>query len=663
METSDGLPPPLDGASGRYIAERELGRGSSGITYLCRRVSDSAPFVLKELRLSMIEEWKSLDLFEREVATLRTLDHPGIPAYVDAVLDREQGRFALVQEYIDGRTLDEVAKASESLSQDQFRAYLRDALEVLAYLHARLPPVVHRDIKPRNLMICEGRLFLIDFGAVRLAFTESTTTTSVGTFGYMAPEQIRGRAEPASDLFSLGMTFICLATRRQPENLPVDPESGQIDPRSLLSLPQELSELLLAMIEPGLRNRLGSATEALARLDPKAVATVEPPAAPRQRPRPGNTLRRPARILGVLLALVFTGGYIASRIADEGEIRTLGGWFSGHGSSLASIQLTLLGDAYGIHSLWVHALAFSPDGEVLASAADDELILWRVDDGELLQRADDDQRLIHVAFSSDGESLVGVDGNGKVSVYDPETAQLRRTLSTPSIASDDLGEGHFRVADLWVGSSSEIRVVGLLEPPYVAQGETPRAGAVAENTMVVVDPLAASLLTSTPLRDWRNFNTGALSPDGNRVALAGTLANEAADARYPLVAVDVATGRQLLSTSSSREIREITFASDSELISLDYDGLYRWDLDSGERLGSLGTFDAYYDAHLIVSPARARIALSSYNGIVLVDQGSGDRLGVREGHTRAVHSLAFSPDGSILASGGSDQLIKLWSVP
>lgn len=663
MGTSEGLPPPLDGASGRYIAERELGRGSSGITYLCRRVSDGAPFVLKELRLSMIEEWKSLDLFEREVATLRSLDHPGIPAYVDAVLDREQGRFALVQEYIDGRTLDEVAKASESLSLGEFRAYLRGALEVLAYLHARLPPVVHRDIKPRNLMIRDGRLFLIDFGAVRLAFTESTTTTSVGTFGYMAPEQIRGRAEPASDLFSLGMTFICLATRRQPENLPVDPESGQIDPRGLLSLPTELSELLLAMIEPGLRNRLGSATEALARLDPQAVTTIEPPAAPRQPRRRGSSLRRPAVVLGVLVSLVLTGGYVASRIPAEGELRTLGGWFSGHGSTFAAIQETLLGDSYGIHSLWIRALAFSPDGALLASSAGDGIILWRVDDGAILARQDDDA-MLQLRFSSDGESLVGAQSSGRIHFYDPETAELQRVLNAASIASDDFGRGSFRIVDLWAGAGPAVRVAGFVEPPYDPP-ESPRPkGAPSEYRMVVVDPVAGKVLASTELPAWRNFNAGALSDDGERVALAGNLSTEDPDPEHPLVVMEIATGRLLLSTSTPRDIRGVSFNENgSELLTLDYDGLYRWDLDKGERVGNLGSFDTYYDAVITMSPASERVALAGDDGSAIVDLRTGNRLAHYDESSWRIQGLAFSPDGSILASGGSDQLIKLWKVP
>jgi serine/threonine protein kinase len=670
---------PLDAPSGRYVPEHELGRGASGVTYLCRREADGARFVLKELRLDMIEEWKSLELFEREVATLRSLDHPAIPSYVDAVLDRERGRFALVQEYVEGRTLAALIDAGETLAVEQFEAYLRGALEVLVYLHGRVPPVIHRDLQPRNLMIAGERIFVIDFGAVRLASAVSTTMTVVGSFGYMAPEQQRGRATPASDLYGLGMTFVALAARREPADMPEDPESGQIDPRGILALPERIQEVLLAMIEPGLGKRLGRAREALARLDaaqPPASgpASARARAAPPSAPRPGRLgrwLRVGSAGLAVALSLALVGGYVASRIPAEGELRTLGGWFSGHGSTIAAIQVTLFGSAAVMHPRWIGALAFSPDGERLASSASDGVILWRVDDGSIVARdpAFDDYRAL--AYAPAGDALVGVDWQGRVGVRDPESAALLRTYNSAAATSEAYGRGHLRVHDLWTGGPEEIRVAGFWEPPSVE----PSVESLIERPprrLVVIDPIANAVVWSTAL-DWTNISDAALRYDAEgrgQIAASGARFDApkpgapAESTSYPLVAFDLASGRQRLATTTSSDARALAFArGGDELLSLGYDGIFRWDLTNGARQGTLGVHQSDYRSEIAVHDATSRLATSFNHGASIVDLDDGDRLAHRRGHRRGVVSLAFSPDGSQLATGGSDQRIILWSVP
>ncbi|MEZ4382619.1 MAG: serine/threonine-protein kinase [Nannocystaceae bacterium] len=673
-----GLCAPLDAASGRYVAERELGRGASGVAYLCRRESDGARFVLKELRLAMIEEWKSLELFEREVATLRSLDHPGIPGYVDAVLDRDNGRFALVQEHVEGRTLADLIDAGESLSIEAFTAYLRGALEVLVYLHGRVPPVIHRDLQPRNLMVAGDRLYVIDFGAVCLASTESTTVTVVGSFGYMAPEQQRGRATPASDLFALGMTFVALAARRDPAQLPADPQSGQVDPRGLLAIPTPLQELLLAMIEPGLGKRLGRASEALARLDaatrPAPLAAREPAAARssgRAPGRLGRALRVGAAGLAIVMSVALVGGYIASRIPAAGEVRALGGWFSGHGRTLAAIQTTLFGGAVLVHPTWISALAFSPDGERLASSARDGVILWRVADGSILARDDgfDDARAL--TYTLAGDALVGVDWQGDVSVRDPQTAALLRTYSGAAATREAFGGGHLRAFDLWAGDPGTIRVAGYWEPPYVE----PIADAASERPptrLLVLDPIASAVVWSTPV-DWTNISDAALRYDaqgrGQIVASGARVDPPNAGAAphtttYPLVVFDLDARRPRLAAETPSEARAVAFArGGEEALSLGYDGLFRWDLAAGERAGTLGIHRSDYRSELAVHDATSRLATSYDRGASIVDLDSGDSLGHRRGHRRSVVSLAFSPAGDLLATGGSDQRITLWSVP
>jgi hypothetical protein len=250
-----------------YIVLSQLRCGSSGSTYVVRRVGDTHEYVLKELSIAGLKDWKYFDLFEREVQTLKDLHHPRIPAWIDSHLDEDAGTFVHVQTKVEGQSLASLTEGGGTLSSTVVEEYLRQALEVLDYIHGRVPPVIHRDITPTNIMVGTDGIHLIDFGAVKVGQQSSTSMTTVGTFGYMAPEQILGRADARSDLYGLGMTCITLATGCSPRELPQDPRTGLIDPTSVLRVEPHLNHTLLALIRPGIDERPQTARAALAMLD------------------------------------------------------------------------------------------------------------------------------------------------------------------------------------------------------------------------------------------------------------------------------------------------------------------------------------------------------------------------------------------------------------
>ncbi|MCA9712507.1 MAG: serine/threonine protein kinase, partial [Myxococcales bacterium] len=234
-----------------YRVVEALGEGGQGKTLLVEREGEpGSRYVLKRLRIEHVDDWKQVELFEREVTTLAALDHPGIPRLVDRIVEDERTA-GIVQARAPGRTMAQQIADHEPLGPARFEQVLRQGLEILAYLHERVPPVLHRDINPRNVMIDDEHTSLIDFGAVRVG--GKTDMTSVGTFGYMAPEQIIGRPEPASDVYGLGMTLVSLAERRDVGDLPIDPRTGQVDPTRLLrGVEPRVRDVVLGMIEPGL---------------------------------------------------------------------------------------------------------------------------------------------------------------------------------------------------------------------------------------------------------------------------------------------------------------------------------------------------------------------------------------------------------------------------
>jgi serine/threonine protein kinase len=158
--------------------------------------------------------------FEREADLLATLSHPAIPRIYDYFTEGSSSY--LVMEFIEGSDLEAMLKDSDDfLPEDQVVQWSIELCDVLSYLHAHKPqPVMFRDVKPSNIMVDHhGHIRLIDFGIARI-FQPGQKGTMIGTDGYAPPEQYRGEASPAGDLYALGATLHHLLTLRDPRAEP-----------------------------------------------------------------------------------------------------------------------------------------------------------------------------------------------------------------------------------------------------------------------------------------------------------------------------------------------------------------------------------------------------------------------------------------------------------
>lgn len=250
-----------------YQIQAQLGQGGFGTSYLALREADGLRCVIKELAWARLQDWKSLELFEREAKVLQQLSHPHLPQFVEYLQPdkpAQQGQpdqtVCLVQRYIPGLPLDQYLAERGPLSQTETYELARDLAlavsEILVYLQAFSPPLIHRDIKPGNLILdASAQPFLIDFGAVRDSLTlgSAGSSTVVGTFGYMAPEQFQGRAYPATDIYSLGVTLISLLTRKPPEAL--ESNGLQLVFRPWVKVPEAFAAVLEKMIAPDWQQR------------------------------------------------------------------------------------------------------------------------------------------------------------------------------------------------------------------------------------------------------------------------------------------------------------------------------------------------------------------------------------------------------------------------
>ncbi|MBD2102658.1 serine/threonine-protein kinase [Leptolyngbya sp. FACHB-261] len=269
----------------RYQIQALLGRKLGRQTFLALDLQNQLPVVIKLLLFSPDFTWEELKLFEREAETLKALDHPAIPQYLDFFeVKIEFGKgFALVQSYIEARSLQQWLQDGCRFSEAELMGIAKALLDILAYLHGLQPSVIHRDLKPSNVLLknrsgnSPGEVYLIDFGSVQTA-AHGGTVTVVGTYGYMPPEQFGGRSLPASDLYGVGMTLIYLATGQHPADLPQN--DLHVEFKHLTTLSGSFSRWLEWLTNPSLTQRPASAQDARLHLlqprpEPKMASTVQ----------------------------------------------------------------------------------------------------------------------------------------------------------------------------------------------------------------------------------------------------------------------------------------------------------------------------------------------------------------------------------------------------
>ncbi len=205
---------------GRYVIEREIGRGAMAVVYQGRDPTINRVVAIKALPLvrefddEQLEEARQR--FFREAETAGRLNHPGIVTVYDA--GEDHGLAYIAMEYLSGDPLSDFTSSATLLPASQVVELLARVAEALTHAHRQ--NVVHRDIKPANIMFDRANdgLKITDFGIARL--TNSGTTKSgivLGTPSFMSPEQLEGRTvQGTSDLFSLGVTLYQLLTAQLP---------------------------------------------------------------------------------------------------------------------------------------------------------------------------------------------------------------------------------------------------------------------------------------------------------------------------------------------------------------------------------------------------------------------------------------------------------------
>ncbi|NDJ19876.1 serine/threonine-protein kinase [Myxacorys almedinensis] len=324
---------------GRYLPVRLLGRGGFGAAFLGRDryTPGFRPCVIKQFQpsgnLSAPQLKIAQDLFEREAEALEQLgrEHPQIPdlfaffelSVANASTQQDDKFFYLVQEFIDGQTLEEEFLRQGKFSESEVVKVLKECLKILKFVHEN--GSIHRDIKLSNIMRHRnGRIYLLDFGAVKYATKaagNANSSTGIYSIGYAPPEQMAGgQVYPSTDLYALAATCVMLLTGKQHNEL-FDAYSNTWKWQAFATPSRLLAQVLDQMLLANPSQRLPSAQAALAALSAKPAAAVVAPSAPPPAAAPvvAPPVRRKSALppfplvesLGGALFTGFEGGLIA----------------------------------------------------------------------------------------------------------------------------------------------------------------------------------------------------------------------------------------------------------------------------------------------------------------------------------------------------------------
>lgn len=607
----------------RYQALQLIGQGGFGRTYLAVDTAGEARCVIKQLlprspALEMPETHGSsaaTERFEQEVAQLEQLgDHPQIPHLFDH-FQRSDGQY-LVQEWIDGQTLAELLTAG-AFSEARVRQVLNELLPVLQFIHEH--QVIHRDIKPENI-ICAAtqKLVLVDFGASKLATATALgrTGTVIGSAAYVALEQAIGRAEYASDLYSLGVTCVHLLTAVHPFDLYSVSEDAWVW-RQYLSQPvsARLGRVLDKLLQRATRLRYRTAAEVLQDLNATPMRNRSPNQGIAVRPaRPMLTVDRSPSAL--------------PQVASPPR------------QSVAAVEPWMCCHVLTGHTGTVTSIAITPDGQLLASSSDRTIKLWDLATGKLLHTfagrspwsagwfADGHADRINAVTFCDSKLLVSGGEDGAIKFWDVATRTLLKTVS-----------GHdWGVAALAVSPS------GLL----VSGG--------GDGAIRLWDLETGELKGSlTKHRD--RVNALAISADGRTLVSGGN--------DHKIRVWNLRSNRLTNTLSGHRDrISALALSLDGQtIVSGSWDKTLRfWNVIWGDLVK---TIVAHTDAIncLAVSADGQLVASGSEDSRIKIgDLVKGRRLCTLR-HSWGVTALAFCPDAQMLVSGSADETMRVWQRP
>lgn len=578
----------------RYRVLTVLGEGGFGKVY---KVEDgqlnNRLLAAKKLdfdKIHLRDRQDAIAGFKQEAIILSDLRHPNLPRIYEYFIENQN--YYLIMDFIEGETLGEYVEALPSplLPAEKVVKIGVQLASVLDYLHTRRPAIIFRDLKPENIMITvKEEVYLIDFGIARhFKPGQTRDTIRMGTPGYASPEQVAGRqTSVSSDIYSLGAVLHQVLSGDAPTYLP------QFVPLELVGSGEaRLGRLVMRMLERDAQARPASMAEIKEELEQIARILQSKSAAPGKRPLQSD--QKPAAfqppLSGARGDLLYTYRQHSAAIkalawspdgdflASAGEDRQVQVWQAPTGRPVFTYQG---------HTRAVNSLAWSPDSQYLASAGNDYSIqVWLADTGQSMACYQEHKHWVQaLSWSSDGMVITSGDAAHQVHLWESGSGQQRRIY-----------RGHKRA------------ILAL-----------------------------------------------AFSPDARLVA--------SADEGGEVHIWESASGQLLIAyTGHQKAVGSLSWSPDGKsLVSGSWDrSLHIWEVAGGKQIAIYTEHERMVNA-VAWSPVNKVIASAGKDQVVQIwNVSTCQTLFTYRGHTASISALSWSPGGSYLASAGSDTAVHVW---